>query len=242
MKKYLLPLLLAAASFSAAAQTTAATASTPAPATQPAGYVELMAATITDLNSTGDPARLREIAGRFERAAAVAPADWLPAYYQSYALLLNCFQSKDDGDAKDRTLDQAEAALGRARKLGGEESELLVVQAYIYQARLGISPMLRSMKYSEMVNETLALAKKRNPANPRIYLVQANNLYYTPKMFGGGSEVAKPIYDEAVVRYAAFRPAGPLMPTWGERQLRGRLKSYEPKVPAAPAVTAAAAR
>ena len=172
----------------------------------------------------------------------MAPADWLPAYYQSYALLLNCFQSKEDGDAKDRTLDQAEAALGRARKLGGEESELLVVQAYIYQARLGISPMLRSMKYSGMVNETLALAKKRNPANPRIYLVQANNLYYTPKMFGGGSEVAKPIYDEAVVRYAAFRPRSPLMPTWGERQLRGRLKSYEPKVPAAPAVTAAAAR
>ena len=219
MKKHLLPLLLAAVSFSAAAQTTAATASTPAPATQPAaasaGYAELMAATITDLNSTGDPARLREIAGRFERAAAVAPADWLPAYYQSYALLLNCFQSKDDGDAKDRTLDQAEAVLDRARKLGGEESELLVVQAYIYQARLGISPMLRSMKYSGMVNETLALAKKRNPANPRIYLVQANNLYYTPQMFGGGSEVAKPIYDEAVVRYAAFRPAGPLMPTWG---------------------------
>ena len=214
MKKYLLPLLLAAASFSAAAQTTAAVSAVTQPAA-PAGYAELMAATITDLNSTGDPARLREIAGRFERAAAVAPADWLPAYYQSYALLLNCFQSKDDGDAKDRTLDQAEAALDRARKLGGEESELLVVQAYIYQARLGISPMLRSMKYSGMVNETLALAKKRNPANPRIYLVQANNLYYTPQMFGGGPEVAKPIYDEAVVRYAAFRPAGPLMPTWG---------------------------
>lgn len=70
----------------------------------------------------------------------------------------------------------------------------------------------------------------------------ANNLYYTPQMFGGGPEVAKPIYDEAVVRYAAFRLRSPLMPTWGERQLRGRLKSYEPKVPAAPAVTAAAAR
>jgi hypothetical protein len=157
----------------------------------------------------------------------VAATDWLPQYYQSYALLLNCFQSKESGDIKDKTLDQAEAALGRARKLGGDESELLVLQAYIYQARLGVSPMMRSAKYSGMVNETLAQAKKLNPANPRIYLVQANNLYFTPKMFGGGADAAKPVYDEAKARYAAFKPSTALMPNWGERQLLGRLKAYE---------------
>ena len=63
--------------------------------------------------------------------------------------------------------------------------------------------------------------------------MQANNLYFTPKMFGGGAEVAKPVYDEAKTRYAAFRPAGPLAPSWGERQLLGRLKAYEPAAQAA---------
>ena len=232
MKKSLLLLALAAASFSAAAQTTvAASAVSSAPVASataaPAGYTEMMTATITQLNSTGDPAQLRQLAGAFERAAAAAPTDWLPQYYQAYALLLNVFQSKEDGDAKDKTLDQAEAALGRARKLGGDESELLTLQAYLYQARLGISPMQRSQKYSGMVNQALAMAKALNPANPRIYLVQANNLYFTPEMFGGGAAAAKPVYDEALARFAAFKPANSLAPSWGERQLRGRLKKYE---------------
>ncbi|TGE15803.1 hypothetical protein [Hymenobacter elongatus] len=229
MKNTLLVFAFAAASLSAAAQTPAAKAasSTATTATAPAGYTDMMAATITALNSTGDPAQLKEIVSKFERAAAAAPTDWLPQYYQAYGRLLTCFTSKEDGDVKDKYLDQAEASLVLARKLGGEESELLVVQAYIYQARLGISPMARSMKYSGMVNETLAQAKKLNPANPRIYLVQGNNLHFTPKMFGGGPEVAKPVFEEAKIRFAAFQPSGPLAPTWGERQVLGRLKAYE---------------
>ncbi|WP_083321995.1 hypothetical protein [Hymenobacter lapidarius] len=227
MKKHFLLLALAATSFSAAAQPAAGTPAAPAAASAPAGYTEMMAATIKELNSTGDPAQLKQLASKFERAGAAAATDWLPQYYQSYALLLTCFQSKEEGDVKDKYLDQAESRLGRARKLGGDEAELLVLQGYIHQARLGISPMLRSFKYSTLANEALAQAKKLNPANPRIYLVQANNLYYTPKMFGGGPEVAKPIYDEAKTRYAAHKPAHALLPNWGERQLLGRLKAYE---------------
>ncbi|TGE23689.1 hypothetical protein E5K00_00310 [Hymenobacter aquaticus] len=235
MKNTLLLLALTAASFSAAAQQTAPKAAAATTlATAPAGYADLMAATITELNSTGDPARLKEIVSKFERAAAAAPTDWLPQYYQAYGRLLTAFQSKEDGDVKDKYLDQAEASLAQARQLGGDESELLVVQAYIHQARLGIAPMMRSMKYSGLVNEALAQAKKLNPANPRIYLVQGNNLYFTPKMFGGGADVAKPVYEEAQARYAAFRPASPLMPSWGERQLQSRLKAYAAQPAAAP--------
>ena len=234
MKTALLTLAFAAASLTASAQAQPAAAAAPTAAAPADAYNTLMSATIKELMSTGDPAILKAVAAKFERAATVAPADWLPRYYQTYALVINVFQSKEDGDAKDKTLDQAEAALAQARKLHGDESELLVLEAYVYQARLGVSPMMRSMKYSAMVNQAVAQAKKLNPANPRAYLVGANNANFTPKMFGGGPEVAKPLYEEAQVKYAAFRPAGPLAPNWGERQLKGRLKQYE-----APAATAA---
>ncbi|WP_460677420.1 hypothetical protein [Hymenobacter coalescens] len=233
MKKPLLILALAAASCSAVAQKK--TAPAPVQAAQPAGYADMMSATIQELMSTGDPAQLQAVAGKLERAAAVAPQDWLPRYYQAYALLIATFTSKEEGDVKDKQLDQAEAALGQARKLRGDESELLVLQGYIHQARLGISPMMRSMKYSQLVTEVLEQAKKANPANPRIYLVQANNLYYTPKMFGGGAEAAKPLYEEAKARFAAFVPGSPLAPNWGERQLKGRLAAYAAQPAAQPA-------
>ncbi|MDO7848092.1 hypothetical protein Q5H92_17130 [Hymenobacter sp. M29] len=235
MKTALLTLALAAASFAAAAQSQPAAAAPVAAAAPADAYTAMMTATINDLMSTGDPAALQAVAAKLERAASARPADWLPRYYQSYALLINVFQSKEDGDAKDRTLDQAEAALAQARKLHGDESELLTLQAYIYQARLGIAPMLRSMKYSGMVNEAVAQAKKLNPANPRAYLVGANNVNFTPKMFGGGPDVAKPLYEEAQVRYAAFTPASPLLPNWGQRQLQGRLKQYAAATSAATA-------
>ena len=236
MKTALLTLAFAAASLAASAQSQPA--ATPAPAATAAAaptdaYTTLMSATIAELMSTGDPAALQAVAAKLERAATVAPADWLPRYYQAYALVINVFQSKEDGDAKDKTLDQAEAALAQARQLHGDESELLTLQAYAYQARLGISPMMRSQKYSELVGEAVAKAQALNPANPRPYLVEANNVYFTPKMFGGGADKAKPLYEQAQARFAAFVPAGPLAPNWGQRQLQGRLKQYEAPTTAA---------
>ena len=217
MKKLILLLAFVAASFATFAQQTAV----------PAGYTDMMAATITELHSTGDPVQLKQLASKFERAAAAAPTDWLPPYYQAYSYLIACFQSKEDGDIKDKYLDRAEVALAQARKLRGDESELLVLQGYIYQGRLGISPMLRSAKYSRMVSEVVSQAKGINPANPRIYLVLGNNIYFTPQIFGGGPEAAKPLFEEAKARFAAAQPASPLAPSWGERQVLGRLKSYE---------------
>jgi hypothetical protein len=225
MKNALFVLALAACSFSATAQPSAAKA--PAAAmVAPAGYTEMMAATIAELNSTGDPARLLEIASKFERAAAAAPTDWLPQYYQAYGRTLASFTSKEEGDVKDKYLDQAEASLAQARKLGGDESELLALQGYLFQARLMIDPMNRAQVYSGRAMEAASKAKALNPANPRAYLVLGNNLYFMPEMYGGGKAAAKPQYEEAKARFAAFKPANSLVPNWGERQITSRLASY----------------
>ncbi len=223
MKKTFFTLALAAACLGAAAQTQPA-----AGPAGPAGYAESLGATIRELMQTSDPARLAELAARLERAAAVAPADWLPRYYQAYALVINAFQSKEDGDAKDKTLDRAEAALAQARRLKGDESELLALQAYLYQARLRVAPMLRGQQYAEQVEAAVAQAKSLNPANPRAYLVGANNLCYTPEEYGGGAAAAKPLYEEAQAKFVAFRPASALAPGWGQRQLLDRLAQYAP--------------
>ena len=229
MKATLLTLALAATSFAAVAQSepAAVPVSTASAAVPADAYTTLMTATINDLMNTGDPVALKAIAAKLERAAAVAPADWLPRYYQAYALLISAFQAKENGDAKDQIIDQSETALAQARKLHGDESELLTLQAYAYQARLGVSPMMRAMKYSPMVGEAVAQAKALNPANPRAYLVGANNVNYTPAMFGGGADAAKPLYEEAQAKFTSFKPASALAPSWGQRQLQGRLKQYE---------------
>ncbi|QKG56824.1 hypothetical protein GKZ68_09435 [Hymenobacter sp. BRD128] len=224
MKKLLLTLVLAAASLGATAQTTAAPAAKATAA--PAGYTEQLGATIAQVMTTGDAAELQALAAKLERAAAVAPADWLPRYYQAYALVVSAFTGKEGGAAKDNALDQAEAALAQAQRLHGDESELLALHAYLYQARLSVEPGVRAQEYSAKAQEAADQAQAINPANPRPYLIGANNLYYTPVNFGGGPAAAQPLYEAARARFAAFRPAGPLAPSWGQSQVQARLKAY----------------
>lgn len=235
MKKLLLTLALATAGLCAAAQTTSGAAVAPAataaaPAAAPAGYAELLGATVQAVTNTGDAAELRALAAKLERAAAVAPADWLPRYYQSYALLISVFQGHEAAAAKDQLLDQAEAALATARRLHGDESELLTLQAYIYQARLGVAPQERAQQYTGQVYTALGAAQQLNPANPRAYLVRANQVFYTPPMFGGGAGAARPLYELAKAKFAASAPADALAPAWGLDQVLRRLKQYDTAV------------
>lgn len=237
MKKTLLALALLAAAAAAHAQEAApaAAAAATAAAAAPAGYAELLAQTIEASTHTGDPAVLAEQAARLERAATMRPTDWLPRYYQAYALILQARLGKTDGASKDQLLDRAETALGQAQQLKGDASELAALQAMGYQMRLSIAPMQRYEQYGELVLQALDLAKTLNPANPRAYLIEGNQLYYTPEMYGGGPAAARPLYDTAKAKFAAFRPASPLAPAWGESQLLGRLKTYEAGTAAATA-------
>jgi len=228
MTTIVLLLALAIATTATAQTAPAATAAAlPVARPTPAGYAEQLGATIQGVMQTGDAAQLQALATKLARAAAVAPADWLPRYYQAYALAVSAFQSKENADAKDALLDQAEAALAQARQLHGDESELLTLQAYVYQARLRIAPMLRAEQYLAMVDEAVAQAEGLNPANPRPYLLAANSVYFTPAMYGGGPKAARPLYEQAKAKFAAFRPASALAPNWGESQVLDRLRQYE---------------
>ena len=141
MKKSLLTLALAVFGLTTFAQTPAAPL---AAGPTPTGTAEPLGSIIRDMNSgpAADAATMTSLVTRLERAAAAAPTDWLPRYYQAYALL---GQERLGQDAHpDALLDRADAALKQARELHGDESEILALQANIYQGRLTIDPMQRA--------------------------------------------------------------------------------------------------
>ena len=223
MKKHLFLLALAAASFSAAAQSQPVASAAPvassgaaAPAASNA-YTAMMTATIAEQNAAKTPADVQANLAKMERAVAAAPAAWEPRYYQARAYLKLGFAGKD-GDAQDKLFDQAEAALNAAKKLAGaDQAELLIMQAYVLQGRIMVSPMTRGAVYTGRVQEALGQAKALAPNNPRVYLLLANDLFYRPAFFGGGAEKARPLYERAKALFGTFRPATALSPTWGEK-------------------------
>ncbi|MDQ2772752.1 MAG: hypothetical protein M3Y54_19890 [Bacteroidota bacterium] len=229
MKTALLTLALAAASLAAAAQSqpvALATAARPVAATSapaPDAYTSTMVATIAEQEAAKTPAERQAVLAKLERAAAAAPTAWEPRYYQARGLMQLGFMA-DGSEAQDKLFDQAQTALDQARKQPqADAAELNLLQAYIYQGRIMVAPMSRGMVYGGRVAEALGAAKALAPNNPRVYLLLGNNLFYTPEMFGGGADKARPMYEKAKALFATFKPANALSPNWGERMVDAML-------------------
>jgi hypothetical protein len=82
------------------------------------------------------------------------------------------------------------------------------------------------MRYGSKVEKHLENAKKLNPSNPRVALLAAESVYYTPSTFGGGKNKAKPMLEKAQKLFENFTPKSELMPNWGKSTVDYYLSQY----------------
>ncbi len=169
------------------------------------------------MNKEPDPTELTEITNRFERIASAEPKEWLPRYYAAYLYSIMAFDGKN-ATQKGELCDEADALLKEAVALTGENSELMVVDAQIKQARMLIDPVAGWQTYGPMFEASLAKAEALNKDNPRTYVVRGTSLLYTPEQFGGGKKVAKPVLEKALEKFANFKADSVLHPGWGKSQ------------------------
>jgi len=178
-------------------------------------YLQAMKSNIELLNKAGNIDDYLKAANKFERIANAEIDKWLPYYYASYAYVLMSF-SLTEGEKIDLYLDQAEELLTKAIELEKKESELFVLKGMLFQARISVDPQSRGMSYGMKANTALEKAKKLNPENPRIYFILGQSLFHTPKMYGGGKEVALPLFKTAEEKFKSFTPETEISPDWGK--------------------------
>lgn len=154
-------------------------------------------------------------ANTFERISTAEPGEWLPLYYAAYAYIVPTF-AMEDASQKDQYLDKAQQFLDKAFKIAPDESELFALQAFLYPGRITVDPMNRGMEYMPKMNAALDKAIKLNPENPRSYYLRAITLLNMPEQFGGGAEVARPLFEKAKEKFDKFEPASPIHPNWGK--------------------------
>jgi hypothetical protein len=153
----------------------------------------------------------------FGGLSASLPKEWLAPLYTGLCYVLASFH-ETDGSLKDQFCDMAQVYLDTAETRNADESEVASVQAFLYQARIDVSPMERGLEYSHKADAEIKKAEADNPDDPRPYFLHAMNVYYTPKLFGGGDEKALPLFEAAAEKFKAFKPEMPFMPHWGEQQ------------------------
>lgn len=189
-------------------------------------YISTMKSTVHQMDQASTSEQYLDCAMTFERIAAAENSLWLPYYYAAHCMTLMSFQVTD-GEEKDKVLDKAQEMIDRAMELEPKESELHVLQAFIYPSRIMVDPMGRGGLYFEKMFASLETAKSLNPANPRTYFLEGTFKLNIPESMGGGPEKAKPILEEAIARYGAFSSPDPLWPQWGEKATRDELAKLQ---------------
>ncbi len=164
-----------------------------------------MARTMDDFNS---------MAENFESIANLNTDKWHPLYYGAFCYINMCLIEKI-ADKMDEHLDEAQVLIDRAIEIYPEESELFVLQGFLYQGRLQIDPTTRGPEFGVKANNAFYVAKDFNPNNPRAYYLLGLNILHMPESMGGGAEAACPILEEAKQKFIEDVPVHVLNPTWG---------------------------
>lgn len=190
-------------------------------------YITTMEKNVAELDTTRDAAKLQNLANNFERIAGAEKAEWLPGYYAAYCYANMAYSAK--GETIDTYCDKAEAFLKKADSISPNNSEIYTLKAQIASARISVNPMTRGQKYGMQSAELREKAKELDKTNPRPYYLEGTSNFYTPPMFGGGKDKAKPAFEKALQLYETFKPASSISPNWGKNSTIYFLKECDKK-------------
>lgn len=185
-------------------------------------YMKAMQDKVAALDTTRTPENSQVLSAAFERIADAEKVKWLPYYYAALTQVnAGYFMNTDvmaGGMAAtfDPIADKAESLLNKAEALSENNSEIYVVKKMIASLRMIADPMSRYMQYAPIAQEALATAKKLNPENPRVYLLEAQDKFYTPEQYGGSKSDALELFQTSLKKYDSFQPASSIDPHWGK--------------------------
>ncbi len=190
-------------------------------------FVAAMEKNTPAADTARDGEHLQSLANNFERIAGAEKSEWLPLYYAAYCYAKMTYTTK--GNTIDTYCDKADAFIKKADSLNPNNSEVYTVKAMIASARISVNPMTRGQKYGTESAELRDKAKELDPTNPRPYYLEGTAYFYTPPMFGGGKDKAKPAFEKAMKFYETFKPASTIAPNWGKDATAYFLKKCDEK-------------
>ncbi|MDQ3048153.1 MAG: hypothetical protein M3R27_11445 [Bacteroidota bacterium] len=190
-------------------------------------YITTMEKNVAALDTSRTVELLQPLANNFERIASAEKTEWLPLYYAAYCYTNMTYSAK--GDMIDTYCDKADTYIKRADSISPNNSEIYTLKAQIASARISVNPMTRGQKYGTESGVLREKAKEMDPKNPRPYYLEGTAYFYTPAMFGGGKDKAKPVFEKALPMFEAFKPASSIHPHWGKSSTEYFLKKCDEK-------------
>ena len=185
-------------------------------------FVKAMEALVPAVDTTHTIEGLTDLANSFERIAKAEKTQWLPYYYAALCNVnkANMYFTAKQVDKIDPLMDIAEPLMNKAEELQKDNSDIFCLKKMFNTGKMMADPMSRFMVYGQAASEALEAAKNWDPENPRVYLLEGIDKYYTPEQYGGSKEEAKMLFEESQKKFETFKPASSIHPSWGMGQLK----------------------
>jgi|SRR5579871_1078132 len=182
-------------------------------------YAAAMQKNLALLDSAKTTLDLENASNAFIRVGDAEKTQWLPYYYAALAQTrIGWIDKKVDAD---KLAEKTKAIVAKAEAIENN-AELCTIDNMIATQQMLVDPQTRWQTYGMQASAALKKAKEFDPNNPRIYYLEAMNVFGTPEQFGGGKAKAKPIFQKSVDLYKTFE-VKPLYPNWGRKEAEDML-------------------
>jgi hypothetical protein len=178
-------------------------------------YTEAMQKSITEVYQASDITQLQKAVNALERIASAENQKWEPQYYVAFGYLMMATREQDAAK-KDTYLDQAMAAIEKAKMLAPKESEIIAAEGFVYMMRVTVDPGSRGADFAPLAMQTFGKARALNPENPRALALAARMQYGSAQFFGSSTAEACGLVEKALEKFETYQSANPLAPVWGK--------------------------
>jgi hypothetical protein len=183
-------------------------------------YEEAMKKNIQTVYNAQSIEELQQAVNTFERIGTMEKEKWEPLYYAAFGHIMMANREKDGGK-KDSYLDQAMAAIGKAKAINPNESEIVALEGFAYMIRVTVDPAARGAQYAGLAMQTFGKASSMNPENPRALALLAQMQFGTAQFFGSATTEACGTAAKSLEKFASYKSDNPLAPQWGRKMAEG---------------------
>jgi len=183
-------------------------------------YEKAMTEKTAQIEQQKTPDGLTALSNDFKRIGDKEKKQWLPYYYASLAMVKKGRMAMQQGKTAelDAIADEAQKSLDLAMGLNKDNAENYILQKMIHSLKMMVDPQARFMSEGMLAAEALSKAEKLDAENPRITLMKAEDIYFTPEQFGGSKTKGLELFQKALEQYKIYKPKSLVDPDWGQAE------------------------
>ena len=183
-------------------------------------YEKVMTDKVAKVQQSQNMEDLTALGNDFARIGLKETKEWLPNYYAAFAEIQKgrILMQMGKTSELDTYADNAQKFIDLAERSSPTNVEILILKKMVHSLKMMVDAQARFMTEGSLAAKFLAEAEKIDPENPRITLLKAEDVYYTPEQFGGSKEKGLELFKKAKAQFAVYKNPNALSPTWGKEE------------------------